>query len=79
MIRPLVFSITLFIVALAGIGPTRRLGYNLVTIVTAVVVRKLRGGNYEVLMMQEAKPSCRGLWYLPAGRLEPNESLEVER
>lgn len=28
-----------------------------------------------VLMMQEAKKSCRGRWYLPAGRLEPNETL----
>lgn len=28
-----------------------------------------------VLMMQEAKQSCRGRWYLPAGRLEPNETL----
>lgn len=31
----------------------------------------------EVLMMQEAKASRSGLWYLPAGRLEPDESLEV--
>lgn len=29
----------------------------------------------DVLMMQEAKESCRGRWYLPAGRLEPNETL----
>jgi len=28
-----------------------------------------------VLMMQEAKESCRGRWYLPAGRVEPNETL----
>lgn len=26
-------------------------------------------------MMQEAKSSCAGTWYLPAGRVEPNESL----
>ena len=26
-------------------------------------------------MIQEAKPSCRGQWYLPAGRLELNETL----
>ncbi|KAL5006386.1 hypothetical protein ScPMuIL_015192 [Solemya velum] len=28
-----------------------------------------------VLMMQEAKLSCRGKWYLPAGRLERHENL----
>lgn len=26
-------------------------------------------------MMQEAKPSCLGKWYLPAGRVEPHENL----
>ena len=26
-------------------------------------------------MVQEAKPQCRGLWYLPAGRVEPHENL----
>ena len=26
-------------------------------------------------MIQEAKPSCRGQWYLPAGRLEKNETF----
>jgi len=30
-----------------------------------------------VLMIQEAKPSCRGQWYLPAGRMEKNESIVV--
>lgn len=28
-------------------------------------------------MMQESKPSCYGKWYLPAGRMEPNETIEV--
>lgn len=28
-------------------------------------------------MMQEAKPSCRGRWYLPAGRMEAGETVEV--
>ena len=28
-------------------------------------------------MMQEAKPSRSGTWYLPAGRLEPSETLQV--
>jgi len=31
----------------------------------------------EILMMQEAKSSCAGQWYLPAGRVEPNESIMV--
>lgn len=25
--------------------------------------------------MQEAKPECRGTWYLPAGRMEPGETI----
>ncbi|XP_055695496.1 8-oxo-dGDP phosphatase NUDT18 [Lutzomyia longipalpis] len=29
----------------------------------------------EVLMMQEARESCRGKWYLPAGRMEPGETI----
>ncbi|CAL1528887.1 unnamed protein product [Lymnaea stagnalis] len=28
-----------------------------------------------VLLIQEAKKSCRGTWYLPAGRLEPGETI----
>ncbi|NXL53540.1 NUD18 phosphatase, partial [Podilymbus podiceps] len=28
-----------------------------------------------VLLVQEAKPECRGRWYLPAGRMEPGESI----
>lgn len=30
----------------------------------------------EILMIQEAKRSCAGEWYLPAGRVEPNETFE---
>lgn len=29
----------------------------------------------DILMMQEAKSCCHGKWYLPAGQVEPNESL----
>ena len=47
------------------------LGQNVCYIVTAVVINEGR-----VLMMREAKRSCRGTWYLPAGRVEKNESLE---
>lgn len=31
----------------------------------------------KVLLIQEAKPSCRGDWYLPAGRMEANETIVV--
>lgn len=31
----------------------------------------------KVLLVQEAKPSCRGKWYLPAGRMEKNETIVV--
>lgn len=31
----------------------------------------------EVLLMQEAKRSCAGQWYLPAGRMEPGEDIKV--
>lgn len=47
------------------------LGRTVSYIVAAVVVSEGR-----VLMMREAKRSCRGTWYLPAGRVEQNESLE---
>lgn len=50
---------------------TAVLGRTVCYIVSAVVLNKGR-----VLMMREAKKSCRGLWYLPAGRVENNESLE---
>ena len=47
--------------------------FSSVTYVVVGVV--LREGK--VLMMQEAKPSCRGRWYLPAGRMEAGETVEV--
>lgn len=47
------------------------LGRTICYIVSAVVVQEGR-----VLMMREAKSSCRGRWYLPAGRVERNESFE---
>ncbi|XP_069800455.1 8-oxo-dGDP phosphatase NUDT18-like isoform X1 [Dendropsophus ebraccatus] len=40
-----------------------------------IVMGILLNDQNEVLMMQEAKASCRGSWYLPAGRLERGESL----
>jgi len=43
--------------------------------VTYIVCAVLFNDKDEVLMMQEAKASCRGLWYLPAGRMEPDETI----
>ncbi|KAL6266573.1 hypothetical protein P5V15_003420 [Pogonomyrmex californicus] len=43
-----------------------------VTYIVAAVVINDQG---EVLMIQEAKASCNGKWYLPAGRVEKNENL----
>jgi len=47
------------------------LGYNAVYIVAAVLFDE----QNRVLLIQEAKTSCYGKWYLPAGRVEPHESL----
>jgi len=47
------------------------LGDNVTYIVLAVVVNE----NDEVLMIQEAKESCAGKWYLPAGRMEKGEDI----
>nr|XP_032818538.1 8-oxo-dGDP phosphatase NUDT18 [Petromyzon marinus] len=44
---------------------------NVCYIIAAVILND----KNEVLLTQEAKPSCRGRWYLPAGRLERRESL----
>ena len=55
----------------AGQRPsTAVLGHTVCYIVSAVVLKEGR-----ILMMREAKKSCRGTWYLPAGRVEKNESL----
>jgi len=45
--------------------------------VTYIACSVLLNEHNEVLMVQEAKPSCRGKWYLPAGRMERNETIEV--
>ncbi|XP_032231107.2 8-oxo-dGDP phosphatase NUDT18 isoform X2 [Nematostella vectensis] len=47
------------------------LGRHICYIVAAVIIRE----DGKILMMREAKESCLGKWYLPAGRLEKNESL----
>ncbi|RVE44840.1 hypothetical protein evm_010495 [Chilo suppressalis] len=43
--------------------------------VTYVVACVLLNDDNEVLMMQEAKESCAGKWYLPAGRMEKEETI----
>lgn len=43
--------------------------------VTYIVACVLINDKNEVLMIQEAKQSCAGKWYLPAGRMEPGENI----
>lgn len=43
--------------------------------VTYIVACVIINENNEILMMQEAKESCAGKWYLPAGRMEPGELI----
>lgn len=40
-----------------------------------IVAAVLFNDKGDVLMMQEAKASCRGKWYLPAGRMEAGEDI----
>ncbi|XP_059820978.1 8-oxo-dGDP phosphatase NUDT18 [Hypanus sabinus] len=40
-------------------------------IVAAIILNEQK----EVVMMQEAKQECYGKWYLPAGRMEQNETI----
>jgi len=40
-----------------------------------VVMAVIFNEKNEILMIQEAKSTCAGQWYLPAGRVEPNENL----
>ncbi|XP_031218241.1 8-oxo-dGDP phosphatase NUDT18 [Mastomys coucha] len=48
-----------------------RLRKNVCYVVLAVFLNE----QDEVLMIQEAKRECRGTWYLPAGRMEPGETI----
>lgn len=47
------------------------LGKTVTYIVACVIINE----NNEVLMIQEAKKSCAGKWYLPAGRMEMGETI----
>lgn len=48
-----------------------RLRRNVCYVVLAVFLNE----QDEVLMIQEAKKECYGSWYLPAGRMEPGETI----
>ncbi|KAM4836963.1 8-oxo-dGDP phosphatase NUDT18 isoform 2-T2 [Thomomys bottae] len=48
-----------------------RLRKNVCYVVVAVFLNE----QDEVLLIQEAKRECRGTWYLPAGRMEPGETI----
>jgi 8-oxo-dGDP phosphatase len=43
--------------------------------VTYIVAVVIFNEDDELLLIQEAKKSCAGKWYLPAGRMEPGENL----
>ncbi|XP_055377782.1 8-oxo-dGDP phosphatase NUDT18 [Condylostylus longicornis] len=47
------------------------LGKSVTIIVACVIINEYD----EILMMQEAKQSCAGKWYLPAGRMEKGETV----
>lgn len=42
------------------------------TLIVALVVIEQDG---KILLVQEAKEACRGLWFLPGGRAAPGESI----
>uniref|UniRef100_A0A915I3L7 Nudix hydrolase domain-containing protein n=1 Tax=Romanomermis culicivorax TaxID=13658 RepID=A0A915I3L7_ROMCU len=48
---------------------------NLVYVGVGVIFRK-NGDKLEILLTQEAREDCKYSWYLPAGRVEPAETLE---
>ncbi|KAK7063054.1 putative Nudix hydrolase [Halocaridina rubra] len=66
------------VTAAKGVAPsspakfTPVLKENVCYIVAAVLINE----EGHVLMMQEAKRSCAGQWYLPAGRMEEGETIE---
>ncbi|XP_065226432.1 8-oxo-dGDP phosphatase NUDT18 isoform X2 [Planococcus citri] len=65
------------VVAAKGITPSTPSDYTPITksTVTYIVLAILINEDDEFLMMQEAKSSCAGQWYLPAGRIEPGENI----
>ena len=57
-----------FLTEHSPVSTSKNVGY----IVAAVIIED---GN--VLMIRESKRSCYGQWYLPAGKMKGNESIEV--
>jgi len=50
---------------------------NVTYIVAGIVIRNSStNGDFEVLLIQEAKQKCRGKWYMPAGHVEPGETID---
>lgn len=74
------FGLILFLVAkgVTPIGPSDYVPI-IKSTVTYIVLVVLVNDDDEVLMMQEAKSSCAGQWYLPAGRVEPGEDIHVSK
>lgn len=62
-----------------GIQPSTSTDYKPIIkeTISYIVMGVILNEKSEVLMMQEAKKSCAGQWYLPAGKMEPGESIET--
>ncbi|KAM3720895.1 putative nudix hydrolase [Dirofilaria immitis] len=52
-----------------------RCGVNIAYITVGIIFRERDDGNLELLLTQEAKQRCLGKWYIPAGRVEPGETI----
>lgn len=75
----LLITVPTFVLAAKGVTPSTPSDFVPVVKnnVTYIVMAVLFNEDGEVLMMQEAKSSCAGQWYLPAGRMEPGEDIQV--
>lgn len=60
-----------------GIKPSASSDYQPVLgkTITYIVACVIFNEDNEILMIQEAKKSCAGKWYVPAGRVEPGEKI----
>ncbi|CAG9535323.1 unnamed protein product [Cercopithifilaria johnstoni] len=52
-----------------------RCGANIAYVTVGIIFRERNDGNLELLLTQEAKRQCLGKWYIPAGRVEPGETI----
>ncbi|CAD5208627.1 unnamed protein product [Bursaphelenchus xylophilus] len=50
--------------------------YDNVTYIVVGMVFREHEGHTQMLLIQEAKKKCRGKWYMPAGHVEPGETIE---